>query len=134
MKIFLDTSVLIDLLDKDPSATSKVSSLRNLTSFYTSTLNIYEALRGILVFEGKKRDFPLNSLGTLITNISVLDLDMEGAKSAALTYAELRKAGTPINEPDYLVAGIAISNGIFSIMTKNARHFEKVKKLKVIPY
>ncbi len=134
MKLFLDSSTLIDLLKNDASAVSKIESLKATHSFYTSTLNVYEVLRGILCFEGKRKDQMLQEFGRLVSNVSVMNIDMEAAKAGALAYSELRKSGTPINEPDPLIAGAAISNGIFSIMTKNTKHFEKIKKLEVIGY
>lgn len=45
-------------------------------------------------------------------------------------YASLRKKGTPVDDIDILIAGIAIANNLI-IVTNNRRDFEKIKGLEI---
>jgi predicted nucleic acid-binding protein len=134
VKALLDTSVLIDILKGDKKATECVEEIRKRASLYTTTVNIYDILRGIQLLE-KNREKHFQALRLLIHNINVIGIDIEVAESAAFVYAQLRKNGRAIEEPDYLIAGACLSNGISSIITKNSRHFREIKGIdNVISY
>ncbi len=45
-------------------------------------------------------------------------------------YANLRNKGTPIDDIDILIAGIAIANNLI-IVTNNLRDFEKIESLEI---
>ena len=134
MKVLLDTSVLIDILKGQPGAIEKLEELRQESTLYTSTINIYEILRGIETLPQKDRSKPINSLNSLVSNIYVLNFDLESAEAAAAIFADLRRNGTPIDEEDCLIAGVCVSNGIPSILTNDEKHFSRVKQLRVFSY
>ena len=45
-------------------------------------------------------------------------------------YANLRKKGTPVDDIDILIAGIAIANDLV-LVTNNRRDFEKIEGLEI---
>lgn len=125
LKIFLDTAALIDLLAGNARAISSIDKLRVASLFYTSPINIYEVLCGISILKsGKEKE--MQALSALLANITVLSIDSQTACLAAEIYCELRSKGKPINEPDYLIAASAISNGIFTLITQNKKPFENI--------
>ncbi len=131
MRVFLDTTALIDMLDGEKGALDKIEELRRESVLFTSSINLYETLRGIMdLHSGHEKH--LKALEAVTANIAVLDIDAEVARKAAGIYKELRGRGKPINEPDYLIAGACTANGIEIIMTRNRRHFENIRGIKTI--
>ena len=131
MRILLDTTALIDILDGRSEALDAVEKLRQESIFFTSAINIYEVLKGI---EGAKtnREANMREFGTVIANINVIWIDFEVARTGARIYAELRENGKQINEPDYLIAAAAITNGITAILTRNKKDFENISGIKTV--
>jgi len=132
MKVMLDTTVLIDILKGDKKATDTVDGVKADASLYTTTVNIYEMTRGIYLLPQKSRELHLKAVKALTCNLRVLDLDLESSEKAASIYAELRARGIEIDEPDYLIAGICLANGVDTLITRNEKHFGSIKGLKVI--
>ena len=58
----------------------------------------------------------------------VLPLDLPALEQAALIYQDLRQAGTPLEDADILMAGIARSRGAV-LVTHNIAHFSRVAGL-----
>ena len=48
--------------------------------------------------------------------------------------ASLDKQGLTINQNDCLIASIILKNGFNKILTRNKKHFERIKNLKVVGY
>jgi|GEM_PF-1097845 predicted nucleic acid-binding protein len=134
MKALLDTTALIDVLKGDESAIKVIDKIRMEAVLYTTTINIYEYLRGIMILQ-KDKEKHVQALNVLVSNLNILEIDLSVAGRAAEIYADLRKIGVTLDEPDYLIAGACLGNDIDIIITRNERHFEKVKGLrKVITY
>lgn len=134
VRVLLDTTILIDILRGETRAIAKIDELRSDSALYTTTLNIYEVLRGIKTLQ-KDKEKHLNALNILISNINIIDFGLSAAERASEIYSELRKKGAIIDSIDYLIAGTCISNGIYVIITRNDKHFENIKELKeVITY
>lgn len=131
VRVLLDTTVLIDILKGDKKATQKVDEVKSDMALYTTTVNIYEILKGIHILDKNKEKY-LQALRILTHNINVLNIDFEVAGMAAVIYAQLRKIGKTIDEPDYLIAGACLSNSIYTIITRNEKHFKDIKGLKKI--
>ncbi|HLC69360.1 MAG TPA: type II toxin-antitoxin system VapC family toxin [Candidatus Bilamarchaeaceae archaeon] len=133
MKIVLDTTILIDILNEQKEAIGKVEKLRETATLYTTAMNIYEVLRGVKLLERNQERY-LHGLKILVQNVYVLPFNWETAEKASEIYAGLTKKGKNIDETDYMIAGCALSNGIETIVTRNERHFEEIGGLKVITY
>ncbi len=131
--ILLDTTVLIDIFAGDTKATKLIRELSEKAELYTSSINIYEITKGIYSRKGNKKKY-LDALELLIANIYVLPLNKSASIEAAKIYGELKEKGEFIDEPDYLIAGSCRSNKIEKIVTKNTKHFKKIKGLQVIGY
>ncbi len=131
--ILLGTTILIDILKGNPKATSLVEKLSESDSLYTSTINIYEIMKGIYTIKGGRKKY-LNAVGTLEANLRVLQLSKIASEEAAKIYATLEEGGQLIGEADCLIAGVCRANKIGKIATRNSKHFKKIKGLQVLGY
>jgi len=130
VKVFFDTSFLIDLLARGKKATEMAESYSKSSALYTSRINYYELLKG--AYAGSQTQKDMDAINILISNLTILEFDSFAADASAKIFAELRQKGKPIGEPDYMIAGCALSNGVNTILTGNKKHFEHIKGLKVI--
>lgn len=128
MKV-LDTTFLIDVLRGRPETRAFLESDE---PFLTTQINMYEIIKG-LFYEGASPEKFLK-VQDLFKNIRVLQLDDQAIITAASICADLFKKGEPIEDCDCLIAGIALSNNISHILTRNDKHFKKIKRLKVETY
>ena len=68
---------------------------------------------------------------TDILSLFFVPLTEESVMISSDIYANLRKAGTPIDDIDILIAGVAISNN-FILVTNNEDHFNNIEELEVL--
>lgn len=90
-----------------------------------SIITYYEIVSGL-----KHRDAS-NKLTTFLEFVSqntVLPLTEDSATISAEHYATLRKKGTPLDDIDLLIAGIALSNNL-TLVTRNTKHFTRITGL-----
>ena len=133
--IFLDTTILIDFLNGVTEAVDKVISLGG-TPVFTSRLNIFEVLVGLFSIKRSEKFIQdhFMKFAALSNRIQILELDSRSTLKAAEIAGVLNKRGTPIDSIDCIAAGIAISNGINTMLTRNKKHFENIDGIKVEAY
>ena len=90
-----------------------------------NALTYFEVGRGLTLprFQSKFTIFE-----TLVQARGVLPLDLSALDRAADIYQDLRRKGTPLEDADILIAGIALANDAVSV-TRNTKHFERVEGL-----
>ncbi|MBS3097747.1 type II toxin-antitoxin system VapC family toxin [Candidatus Woesearchaeota archaeon] len=128
MKV-LDTTFLIDLLNGD-KRTLKITE--DNEQLLTTQINMYEVIRGAFLGDASKPE--ILKAKELFGDIIVLQLDDNSVIKAAEIFTDLTKQGNIIADNDCLIAAIALSNGIGSIVTKNTEHFKRIKGIKVETY
>ena len=112
--VCLDTDVLIDSFKGDP---------REIRGYHVTCISLYEFLRG-LAYLGKD----VNEFKAWIeANMNVVCVDNKAIKTASRIYAELRREGNLIEDPDLLIASMCIANGLV-LKTGNRKHFERLEK------
>ena len=94
---------------------------------YLSIITYYEILSGLRHIEATRQieqflEFRLFN--------EVLPITLELASIAATHYAYLRRLGTPLDDMDLLIAGIAIENDM-TLVTHNMKHFSRIPGLKL---
>ena len=70
----------------------------------------------------------------LFSDIRMLPLDDSGILKSAEISAGLYKTGKLIGDNDCLIAGIALSKNVDTIITRNKDHFGRIKGLKIEIY
>ncbi|ALB41973.1 MAG: type II toxin-antitoxin system VapC family toxin [Nostocales cyanobacterium LacPavin_0920_SED1_MAG_38_18] len=92
-----------------------------------SIITYYEIVSGLKHRDAQKQ---LTSFQEFISYNTVLPLSTSSATISADIYANLRNKGTPIDDIDILIAGIAIANNLI-IITNNIRDFGKIENLEI---
>lgn len=129
--IALDTCAIIDLLKEDKSLNDLIGSLDE--EFVSTQINYSELIFGINP-ENKKHLEEEFKINLLFDSIEVFNLDNHSIKKASLVKWGLRSKGIIIDSFDCLVAGMLLNNRVDKIITKNVKHFSKIKGLKVLSY
>ncbi|MBI2523361.1 type II toxin-antitoxin system VapC family toxin [Candidatus Woesearchaeota archaeon] len=132
--ILLDTSFLIDLLRQRKNAIDKAVELVNRDSLATTYVNIYEMLIGVYSKKDANYEEKLKIIENLTEKIDVLTLEKGSTIKSAKIGGELMLKGEIIGDTDNMIAGIALSNGIGTIITRDKDHFERIKGIKVEIY
>ena len=129
--MILDTSFIIDLFRNNESAVKKAKELkiRNIP-LATTTVNVFELWQGAYDIKNKEvRDKILAFLSP--TGLFVLDL--ASAQEGGVIYSELRNKGEMIDPEDCMIAGI-VKTSNKTLLTKNKKHFDRIRDLKVETY
>jgi tRNA(fMet)-specific endonuclease VapC len=92
-----------------------------------SIITYYEIVSGLKHRDAQKQ---LTSFQEFVSYNTVLPLSTSSATISADIYANLRNKGTPIDDIDILIAGIAIANDLI-IITNNIRDFGKIENLEI---
>lgn len=92
-----------------------------------SILTYYEVVSGLQYRDARKQ---LDTFHRFAARNIVLPITERSAELAAERYAQLRHRGTPVDDIDLLIAGIALEHGLV-LVTRNRRHFDRVEGLTV---
>jgi len=128
MKV-LDSTFLIDLLRGKKETLAVINSKGPLL---TTSVNMYEVIRGLFLRNMNPEKFAKAS--ALFENINLLPLTENGIIKSAEISSSLIKKGTIVSDCDCLTAGIALSHDIFTIVTRNVKHFKRMEGIKVESY
>lgn len=131
MKFFVDTSIYVDCLRKDPisASTTFLKSLQKVNIGFISTITVAELSVG--AYLSQRRDAIKKTLDLLIP-VTLINLDRDIALEGGRICASLIKNGEEIELNDCLIAAAASSVGIREIVTRNRKHFERIKDIKPI--
>ncbi len=125
----VDTTFLIDLMN-GVEETRKVIEAKE--SLVTTQINLYEVIRGF--FLQKDAASALLQTFNLFEALRVLSLDDNAIIKSAEISALLIKKGAVISDADCLTAGISLSRGVNTLITRNVRHFSRIPGLDVETY
>lgn len=129
--MILETSFVIDFLQGDEDAVSKMQSLvdQNIPYEITSP-TVFELWGGLQNLGAPEKE--QQKILTLMQGIAVFPLDEESAKIAGTIDGQLAKKGLTINTEDSMIAGIAIKNNK-KVLTRD-QHFDRIDGLKIEEY
>jgi predicted nucleic acid-binding protein len=130
--MLLDTSFLVDLLDRDPAALARARSLeRDGIATRIPTPALFELWRGVHLAARTSEE--ADRVVGLLAAYASAPLDGPAAAAAGEIDARLIKAGTPIDPEDSMIAGIALAMGD-ALLTRNVRHFSRIPRVRVEEY
>lgn len=129
--IALDTTALIDIF-KENKDIKKV--LEGLNGSFASTIINYQELMFGLDFSKSEHKLEEEFYDNFFNDIFLYNLDADSAKSASAIFSELEEKGFNIGRFDSMIAAILLKNNIKKIITRNVKHFSKIKGLEVIGY
>ncbi len=130
--MILDTSFLIDLMEGLPEAVSKMQELQeNRESLFISSPTIFELWTGVA--QSNQSEKEKEKVKKIVDSQHILGLTKSSAEEAGLINGILWKEGKPIDPEDCMVAGIARDYNQ-TILTKNLKHFERIKGIRLESY
>ena len=121
----IDTSIFIDYLQAKNKAETMLRKLSDDAKVYVSPVTLYELYMGATNAQ-KWKDVKI-----LTEDIPVLPFSKEVAEKSALLYQALKKKNQVIEFRDIFIAATAIVYNV-PILTRNSKHFSRIKNLKVI--
>ena len=127
------TTFLIDVLKNNKDALLKSLELDKEPMIFTTEANVYEIVSGIWQQKTNK-ERALNELETLINKLTVLPLDHKASLKAGQISGTLMQQGKMIDDLDCIMAGIVLTNGCDTIVTRNSRHFKRIEGLNIEEY
>ena len=128
MRFMLDTNIIAYAKNNRPE-----SVLQRLTQYRPEDLCISAITMAELEFgvcNSSRPDQNRMALLLFLSRISVLPFDADAAREYGMIRADLTKKGTLIGANDLLIAAHARSLGL-TLVTNNAREFERVENLRV---
>ena len=126
----VDTTFIIGLLRGDPATVEKAQELDLEGGAASTAVNVFEVAYGVhrsMTGSERRRE----QAHKVVSNLEIFPLDTRAAYRAAEIAADLDKNGMTVDPFDALVAGIALSNGVKTIVTRNAGHFERIPGIEV---
>jgi tRNA(fMet)-specific endonuclease VapC len=129
MKLALvDTNILSLFFRNQPLVLENFNTyIEEYSKINISIITYYEIVSGLKHRDAQKQ---LTSFLEFASYNTVLPLTTDSTTISGDIYASLRKKGTPVDDIDILIAGIAIANDLI-IVTNNRRDFEKIKGLEI---
>jgi tRNA(fMet)-specific endonuclease VapC len=124
----IDTDILSFFFRGQPHVVQRFETYTaENTRINISILTYYEILSGL-----KHRDAQsqLASFAEFAAQCYIAPLTEQSVSLSADLYASLRAQGTPLDDIDILIAGIALAND-WVFVTRNRRHFDRVTSLQI---
>ncbi len=129
--IGIDSCALIDLFKEDKNL---IESLQGFNEDINLNMFVYaELLIGIDLDNPGHKD-ELEFYEEVFSRFKNFNIDKESIKLHSKIYWDLKKRGKIISPSDCLIASTYLVNGVDKIITKNKKHFENIKGLKVLTY
>lgn len=125
--ICIDSGCIIDFLKGNKEVIRTIEKYKN--EICTTEINSFE------VFFGAYRKFSkeeINEASRFFNSIDVLSFDKPCGKLSAEILSSLMNKGKQIEQNDCFIASIMIKNHVKKIITKNKKHFSKIKDIEVI--
>lgn len=129
--IGVDTGVLISLFRKDMKLIDFLQSLDD--QVVLTRISYLELLFGFDPHNPQHQK-ERASFDAIFDNFTVLDLDKNAGDKSSEIFWALSKRGDSIGKFDCILAGIYLSRGVTKILTRNVKHFSRIKELEVMPY
>lgn len=128
MTYTLDTNAVAAVLREDRAFIRRVAAAVDQRDEVTlNAISYFETKRGLVLPTFKRK---LEIFGRFVGRFKTLPLDLVALDAAADIYADLRRKGTPLEDADLLVAGIALANDAV-LVTRNFKHFERIDGLRL---
>lgn len=127
-KALLDTDILSMFFRGDEKVKENFRQyLEEYDQIAISILTYYEIVSGLKHRDAKKQ---LVTFLEFASHNLIYNLSQKSTEISAELYADLRKKGTPVDDIDLLIAGIALEHD-FILVTNNTSHFARIEELEV---
>ncbi len=128
MSFILDTDHCVAILRGRLDISSRVG---RSTPLFTTAITVSELTYG--AYKSDRVEHNLNQVALLLDGLVILSFDTLAGQRCGALKDELRRAGTPLAEPDLQIAGIALVHKI-PLATHNQRHFARISELTLVDW
>lgn len=129
--IGLDTSTIIDIFKGNKNIKELLEN--NKEPLAASIMSYLELFFG-LNLENPRHTEESKYYDEFFKSLYNVDLAKDSCEESSKIFWKLKKEGKEIEQFDCVIAASFIVNGINKIITRNPKHFEKIKQLTVISY
>ena len=129
--IGLDSTAIIDFADGNKDLKRLLDKIKEPLA--VNYISYFEIMLGI-DWENENYKFEEDFYDNFFSSLSTLALDIPACKESSRIYWRLSKKRFEIGKIDCAIAGIYLSNGINKIITRNVKHFKRIKDVEVIGY
>lgn len=129
--IGLDTSAIIDIFKGEEKIKQFLEN--NKEPLAVTVMSYLELFFGLNP-ENPKHAVEANYYREFFKSVYNVNLSKDSCEESSEIFWNLKKEGRTIEQFDCVIAALFITNGINKILTRNQKHFEKIKKLNVISY
>ncbi len=124
--VLIDTDILSMFFRGNTAVIAQFAAyLQQHPTIQISIITYYEIVSGL---RHRNAERQIESFLRFTSQNTVLPLTEQSVTIAAESYAKLRAQGTPIDDIDLLIAGVAIANDLV-LVTHNQRHFGRIEGL-----
>lgn len=125
MTYFLDTNVIIDLLNGNSNVLSEFKNAYVFGTVRIPDLAYYEVLRGFEYSDPKNQR---NGFEVFAEKCGIEYMNLQTFKEASKQYANLKKQGITIDDDDILIGALAVERNAI-LVTNNTKHFSHIKNI-----
>jgi len=130
MGLIFDSSILI-YLERNLQNIEKIISGREEEPYGISVITVSELLHGVHRADSEKRRLEREAfVERVIELFPAYPFDLNAARIYARIWANLAKKGIAIGAHDLMIGATSVSLG-FSVVTSDARDFERIPGLKI---
>ena len=123
----IDTDVIIADFRGDESVKERLIEISTDNLFITP-ITLCELYRGAFLSGNAEKNKQL--IGKLLEKVGILDFDLPACEIFGRAYKMLRNLGKLTQDSDLMTASICMSNNL-TLITRNKKHFENIKGLKI---
>ena len=123
----IDSDAVIAHFRGDASIKERFNSI-SAGELFITPITLCELYRGAFLSENLEKNKSL--VESLLERANVLNFDLQACEIFGNAYKALKQLGKLTQDNDLMTASICISNNA-TLITRNKRHFENIKGLKV---
>lgn len=122
----IDTDILSLFFRGEPTVVARFDAyIAEYDRVNISILTYYEIVSGLRHRDAHQQ---MATFLAFSSQCNIIPLTEPSVMLSAQVYADLRAAGTPLDDIDLLIAGIALVND-WVLVTHNTKHFGRIKEL-----
>lgn len=126
----LDSDVIIAHFRGDVSIKEHLNHLP-IEELFITPITLCELYRGAFLSGNLEKNRLLAE--KLLERVGILDFDVPACEIFGRTYKMLKQSGKLTQDSDLMTASICISNNV-TLITRNKKHFENIKNLKLVEW
>jgi predicted nucleic acid-binding protein len=123
----IDTDIVIADFRGDESVKERLRGI-STDSLFVTPITLCELYRGAFLSGNVEKNKLL--ISKLLEKVNILNFDLPACEIFGNAYKMLRNLGKLTQDSDLMTASICISYNLI-LITRNKKHFEKIKGLKV---